>query len=53
MDILKSKRPCTLLNKNVNFNKNEMESKTENPTNSFRETNLFASVQSKTVMSWN
>ena len=24
--------PCILLNKNINFNKNEMESKTENPT---------------------
>ena len=26
--------------KNINFNKNEIESKTENPTHNFRETNL-------------
>ena len=30
--VLKSKPPCNLLNKNVNFNKNETESKMENPT---------------------
>ena len=29
-----------LLNKNINFNKNETELKIENPTNSFRETNV-------------
>ena len=29
-----------LLNKNINFNKSEMESKMENPTYSFREMNL-------------
>ena len=34
-DILKSKSSCILLNKNVNFNKNGMESKMENPTRSF------------------
>ena len=34
------KRPCILLNKNINFNKNETESKMENPTHSFRETDL-------------
>ena len=28
------------LNKNINFNKNETEPKMENPTHSFRETNL-------------
>ena len=39
-DILKSKSPWILLNKNINFVKNEMESKMENPTHSFRETNL-------------
>ena len=38
--VLKSKRPCILLNKNKNFNKNETESKMENPTHSFRKTNL-------------
>ena len=30
-DILKSKSPCILLNKNINFNKNETESKMEIP----------------------
>ena len=38
--VLKSYSPCILLNKNINFNKNETESKMENPTHSFRETNL-------------
>ena len=36
-DILKSKSPCILLNKNINFNKNQMKLEIENPTNSFRE----------------
>ena len=39
-DVLKSKSPCILFNKNINFNKNETESKMENPTYSFRERNL-------------
>ena len=39
-DVLKSKSPCILLNKNINFSKNETESKMENPTHSFREANL-------------
>ena len=39
-DVLESKSLCILLNKNVNINKNETESKIENPTHSFRETNL-------------
>ena len=39
-DVLKSKNPCILLNQNMNFNKNETEAKIENPTHSFRETNL-------------
>ena len=39
-DVLKSKRPCILLNKNINFNKNETESKMQNPTYSFRDTNI-------------
>ena len=30
-DVLKSKSPCILLNKNVKFNKNKTESKMENP----------------------
>ena len=33
---LKSKSPCILLNKNINFNKKETESKMENCTHSFR-----------------
>ena len=39
-DVLKSKSPCILLNENINFNKNEMKSKMENPTHNFREVNL-------------
>ena len=39
-DILKSRSPFILLNKNINFSKNETESKMENPTHSFREENL-------------
>ena len=31
-DVLNSKSPCILLNKNISFNKNETESKMENPT---------------------
>ena len=36
-NVLMAKSPCILLNKNKNFNKNEMKSKMENPTPSFRE----------------
>ena len=39
-DVLKSKSPCILLNKNKNFNENKRESKMENSTHSFRKTNL-------------
>ena len=39
-DVLKSTSPCILLNKNINFNKNETEPKMENLTHSFREANL-------------
>ena len=44
--------------KNINFNKNETESKMENSTHSFRETNLVlqplyeAKIKSKNMMSW-
>ena len=54
-DILKSKSPCILLK---NFNKSETESKMENPTHGFRETNPVLELmqesqsKSKTVMSW-
>ena len=57
-DVLKSKSPCILLNKNINFNKNETESKMENRTHSFRKTNLVllliqeSQIKSNTVMSW-
>ena len=39
-DGLKSKIPCILLSKNMNFNKSEVESKMENPTLTFREVNF-------------
>ena len=39
-DVLKSRRPCFLLNKNVNFSKNELQSKMGNATRKFRELNL-------------
>ena len=41
--VLKLKSPCILLNKNTYFNKNETESKIENP-HTDRETNLVAKV---------
>ena len=43
-DVLKSKNPCILLNKSIDFNKNETKWKIENPTDSFRETNLMLQV---------
>ena len=39
-DLLKSKSPCILMNKDINFNKNETELKMENLTQSFRDKNL-------------
>ena len=57
-DTLKSKSPCILLHKKIYFNKNETESKMENATHSFRETNLLlqliqkSQIKSETVMSW-
>ena len=39
-DVLKSKSPCILLNKNINFNKSEIESKMKKPYTQFRETNF-------------
>ena len=39
-DVFKSKCPCILLKHNINFDKNDIESKEENPKQSFRETNL-------------
>ena len=40
-DVLKSESSCILLNKNMNFNKNETESKMESSTRNFRDTNLM------------
>ena len=37
---LKPKGEFILLSKNINYNKNQTESKMENPTHSFKETNL-------------
>ena len=57
-DVLKLKSPCILLNKNINFNKNETESKMENATHSLRGTNLAlqliweSQIKSKAVISW-
>ena len=57
-DVLMSKRSPILLNENVNFNKNEKQSKMVNPTHCFREKNLLLEliqelqIKSKTVMSW-
>ena len=39
-DVFKSKNPCFLLKKNINFYKNETKSTMEDPTHTFRETNL-------------
>ena len=47
-DVLKSKTPCILLNKNINFNKNETESRMKNPTHSFkRRTLCFSSYKNR------
>ena len=43
-DFFKSKSPYFLLNENINFGKNKTESKMENLTHSFRETNLCFSL---------
>ena len=55
-EVLKSNSQCILLNKNINFNKNKTESKMENPTHSFKETNLLiieeSQIKSQSVMSW-
>ena len=57
-DILKSKSLSILLNKTINFNKNEGELKMGNPKYSFWEMNLVlqliyeSQIKSKTAMSW-
>ena len=54
--VFKSKSPCFLWNKNINFNKNESGLKIENPTHNFREMKLKlqliqeSRLKSKTVM---
>ena len=40
-DVLKSKSSCILFNKNINFNKNETESKMKNPAHSVREEKCY------------
>ena len=57
-DALKSKSSYILLNKNINFDKNETESKMKYPKRSFTETNLLLQLiqelqnKSKAVVSW-
>ena len=57
-DVLKSNSLCIFLNKNINFNYNETESKMENSTHTFRETSFVlkliyeSKIKSETVMSW-
>ena len=53
-----SKSSCFLLNKNINFNENQdgirkMESKMENSTHNFRETNLVIQLNLESKESWN
>ena len=58
MTFLKSKSPCILLNKNINCNKNETESRMESPAHSIRETDLVVQlikelqIKSTSVMNW-
>ena len=49
-DVLKSKSSCIFLIKNINFNKNPTESKMENPTQVFRETNLVLQLTEESQM---
>ena len=44
-DVLKSKSQCCLLNKNINFNKNETGSIMENPTHTFKDTHRQIKLQ--------
>ena len=44
-DVIKSKIPCILSNKNTNFHKNETKLKMKNPTRSFWETCYFSSYK--------
>ena len=57
-DVLKSKSPCILINKNINFNKNEAKSKMGKSTQSCTEKIILlqliqeSQIKCKTVMSW-
>ena len=57
-DLLRSKSPFIVLNKNINFYKNKTESKMGNPTHSFRKTQVVvplieeSQIKSKIVTSW-
>ena len=57
-DFLKAKNQWILLNKNIKFNKNDTDSKMDNPTHSFRETNHVpqliqeSQIKRKPAMSW-
>ena len=57
-DILKSKSPWFLLNKNITFKKTRRNRNLENPAHNFREVNLVlllgkeSQIKSKNVMSW-
>ena len=44
-DVLKSKSPYFLSSKNINFNKNEAESQTENPPHTFGEGNFLLQLK--------
>ena len=56
--VLKSRNLWFSLNKNIKFDKNEKDSKMENPTHGFRDTNPIlqliweSQIKSKTVVSW-
>ena len=54
-DLLKSKDPCFLSIKNINFHKNETDSRMENPLHSLREMNHVLHVvwELQIPMSWN
>ena len=54
-DVFKSKSPCIMLNKNINFNKNKTESRMENPTHRVLERRTLCSYKnhrSKVKLWW-